>query len=187
MESSPSGGSAGRASGLSFAENGTIDPLSLNDLYRLVGWDRGGRRTTDETAEMLRVSHYYIAAYAGDLLVGFARVCGDPYVAQVLDVITHPEYRRLGIATRCMEGVRGPPPAVSIRVRDADRRHRPTRLLRALWVPPPGSGDGDAPLAVPGSPWDRAVMSLQLTPGGRAANAYLGHWPYGVREQIRQS
>ena len=32
-------------------------------------------------------------------------MCGDPYVAQVLDVITHPEYRRRGIATRCMRGV----------------------------------------------------------------------------------
>jgi ribosomal protein S18 acetylase RimI-like enzyme len=105
LEPLPSSGSAGRTSGLSFAENGTIDPLSLNDLYGLVGWDRGGRRTTDETAEMLRVSRYYIAAYAGDRLVGFARVCGDPYVAQILDVITDPEYRRLGIATRCMEGV----------------------------------------------------------------------------------
>jgi ribosomal protein S18 acetylase RimI-like enzyme len=54
---------------------------------------------------MLRVSRYYIAAYAGNRLVGFARVCGDPYVVQVLDLITHPEYRRQGIATRCMEGV----------------------------------------------------------------------------------
>jgi hypothetical protein len=55
---------------------------------------------------MLRVSHYYIAAHTADrTLVGFARVCGDPYVAQVLDVITHPDYRRRGIATRCMHGV----------------------------------------------------------------------------------
>jgi ribosomal protein S18 acetylase RimI-like enzyme len=38
-------------------------------------------------------------------LVGFARVCGDPYVAQVLDVITHPAYRRRGIATECMRRV----------------------------------------------------------------------------------
>ena len=38
-------------------------------------------------------------------MVGFARVCGDPYVVQVLDVITHPAYRRRGIATRCMLGV----------------------------------------------------------------------------------
>ena len=70
MERLPRSGSAGRTSGLRFAENGAIDPLSLNDLYRLVGWDRGGRRTADETAEMLRVSRHYIAAYAGDRLGG---------------------------------------------------------------------------------------------------------------------
>ena len=55
---------------------------------------------------MLRVSNDDIAAHtAGDALVGFARVGGDPYVAQVLDVITHLAYRRRGIATRCMRGV----------------------------------------------------------------------------------
>ncbi|MBC8069130.1 MAG: GNAT family N-acetyltransferase [Deltaproteobacteria bacterium] len=89
-----------------FAENGTIDVAQLNGLYRLIGWDRSGRRTAAETRAMLQVSHYYIAAHttAGEL-VGFARVCGDPYVAQVLDVITHPDYRRRGIARACMRGV----------------------------------------------------------------------------------
>jgi len=89
-----------------FAENGAVDPAQLNDLYRIVGWDRARRRTSAETLEMLRVSHYYISAHAADgTLIGFARVCGDPYVAQVLDVITHPEYRRRGVASRCMRGV----------------------------------------------------------------------------------
>ena len=91
---------------VTFAENGAVDPAQLNELYRIVGWDRAGRRTSAETLEMLRTSHYYIAAHAPDgALIGFARVCGDPYVAQVLDVITHPEYRRRGVATRCMRGV----------------------------------------------------------------------------------
>jgi len=91
---------------VTFAENGAVDPAQLNDLYRIVGWDRAGRRTSAETLEMLRLSHYYIAAHTAEVtLIGFARVCGDPYVAQVLDVITHPEYRRRGVATRCMRGV----------------------------------------------------------------------------------
>ena len=90
-----------------FIENGGVDVAQLNDLYRLVGWDRTQRRTTTETVEM-RVSHYYIAAQTHDgRLIGFARVCGDPYVAQVLDVITQPGYRRRGVATRCMNGVLG--------------------------------------------------------------------------------
>ena len=89
-----------------FVENGKIDIDQLNILYQIIGWDTQGKRTYDKTAEMLRASHYYIAAYAeNNLLVGFARVCGDPYIAQVLDVITHPAYRCQRIATHCMFGV----------------------------------------------------------------------------------
>lgn len=89
-----------------FTENGSVDVDELNSLYRLIGWDSQSRRTSAETAEMLKVSRYYIAAHHGNTkLIGFARVGGDPYVAQVLDVIAHPEYRRQGIATRCMQGV----------------------------------------------------------------------------------
>lgn len=89
-----------------FTENGDVDAAQLNALYWLIGWDRAHRRTTAETIEMLKVSHYYIAAHtANGALIGFARVCGDPYVAQVLDVITHPEYRRRGVATQCVRGV----------------------------------------------------------------------------------
>lgn len=91
---------------IAFTENGDVDVARLNALYRCIGWDRHHRRTEAETTEMLRVSHYYIAAHTAEgTLVGFARVCGDPYVAQVLDVITHPAYRRRGIATQCMHGV----------------------------------------------------------------------------------
>jgi ribosomal protein S18 acetylase RimI-like enzyme len=91
---------------ITFTENGPVDVAHLNALYRLIGWDRHHRRTEVETTKMLRVSHYYIAAHTTEgVLMGFARVCGDPYVVQVLDVITHPAYRRRGIATRCMRGV----------------------------------------------------------------------------------
>jgi ribosomal protein S18 acetylase RimI-like enzyme len=91
---------------ITFTENGDVDVGQLHALYRVIGWDRQHRRTAAETTAMLRVSHYYIAAHTAEgTLVGFARVCGDPYVAQVLDVITHPAYRRRGIATRCMRGV----------------------------------------------------------------------------------
>ena len=90
---------------ITFTENGYVDVVQLNNLYRLIGWDSHNRRTEAETTEMLRVSHYYIAAHTDGTLVGFARVCGDPYVTQVLDVITDPAYRRRGIATKCMLGV----------------------------------------------------------------------------------
>jgi ribosomal protein S18 acetylase RimI-like enzyme len=91
---------------ITFTENGPVDAAQLNALYRLIGWDHAHRRTEADTTDMLRVSYYYIAAHTAEgTLVGFARVCGDPYVAQVLDVITHPAYRRRGIATTCMHGV----------------------------------------------------------------------------------
>ena len=91
---------------IAFIENGPVDAAQLDELHRLIGWDKKGRRTTAETEEMLRVSHFYVAAHTTDgQLVGFARVCGDPYIAQVLDVITHPDYRCRGIATECMRRV----------------------------------------------------------------------------------
>lgn len=91
--------------GIEFIENGHVDVTQLNDLFLAIGWDKTGRRTLDETTEMVARSYFTIAAWDGDLLVGFARVCGDPYCVQVLDVITRDSYRRQGVATRCMEHV----------------------------------------------------------------------------------
>jgi len=91
--------------GIEFVEDGQVDAKQLNDLYRQIGWDKTGRRTDAETVEMLTRSFFTIAAWEGELLVGFARVCGDLYCVQVLDVITREGYRRRGIATRCMEHV----------------------------------------------------------------------------------
>lgn len=87
----------------SFLQNGHVDVEQLIALYRLVGWDPLLTRTVAKTREMLAVSRFYVAASTPDgVLAGFARVAGDPYVAQVLDVITHPDFRRRGVATRCM-------------------------------------------------------------------------------------
>ncbi len=69
---------------ITFTENGPVDVAQLNTLYQLIGWDSANRRSEAETTAMLRVSHYYITAHTAEsTLVGFARVCGDPYVAQV--------------------------------------------------------------------------------------------------------
>lgn len=48
-----------------FTENGYVDVGQLNALYRHIGWDSHSRRTEAQTTEMLRVSHYYIAAHTG--------------------------------------------------------------------------------------------------------------------------
>jgi ribosomal protein S18 acetylase RimI-like enzyme len=92
--------------GVTFVEDGPVDVDQLNALYGVIGWDRANRRTAEDTVQMLNVSRFYVSAHCSELgLVGFARVCGDPYVAQVLDVITHPKCRRRGIATECMRRV----------------------------------------------------------------------------------
>jgi hypothetical protein len=92
--------------GVNFVENGPVDVDQLNRMYSLIGWDRAHRWTAEDTVRMLEVSRYYVSAHCSDLgLVGFARVCGDPYVAQVLDVITHAELRRRRMATECMRRV----------------------------------------------------------------------------------
>lgn len=90
---------------IKFLENSAVDPQALNDLYYLIGWDKSRRRSVPETEAMLNTSAFHVQATSNGRLVGFARVCGDPYVAQVLDVITHPDYRRRGIATACMRRV----------------------------------------------------------------------------------
>ena len=60
---------------INFTENGQVDVAQLNELYRLIGWDRHNRRTEVEPTEMLRVSHSFIAAHTAEgPLVGFARV-----------------------------------------------------------------------------------------------------------------
>jgi ribosomal protein S18 acetylase RimI-like enzyme len=91
---------------ITLTANGPVDPVQLNNLYSLVGWDDRNLRTVAKTSEVLRASRYFVAAHTDTgALVGFARVAGDPYVVQVLDVITHPDFRLRGIATACMRAV----------------------------------------------------------------------------------
>lgn len=88
-----------------FLENSIVDVQALNNLYQFIGWDNSQRRSSSETEAMLNASAFHVQAISDGKLVGFARVCGDPYVVQVLDIITHPDYRRRGIATECMRRV----------------------------------------------------------------------------------
>jgi len=92
--------------GIQFTENKPLDVDQLNELYRIIRWDKKQWRSKETTQTMLDMSHYYVAAHTPDKqLVGFARVCGDPYVVQVLDLITHPDFRKRGIANECMRHV----------------------------------------------------------------------------------
>lgn len=82
--------------------NANLDPGAVTDLYALVGWNKDGHRTSDKTQRALNASVCHVSAMLGDQLVGFGRISGDEYAAQIADVITHPDYRQQGIATEMM-------------------------------------------------------------------------------------
>ena len=75
-----------------------LEPHTLNALYTAVGWNEGGERTDEKTKLLLERAPHFVAAWHEDKLVGFGRVLTDVYWAQLLDVMTHPDYRRQGVA-----------------------------------------------------------------------------------------
>ena len=82
-----------------FVENApALAGETLNDLYTAVGWNDDGTRTPDKTQLVLERAAYFVAAWDGETLIGFGRVLADVYWAQILDVMTHPDYRRRGVA-----------------------------------------------------------------------------------------
>lgn len=90
---------------ISFHENTDINADELNQLFKLIGWDRNDRRTESETRTMLESSLFHVHATVDDTIVGFARLIGDSYSAYVVDVITHPNFRKRKIASTCMSHV----------------------------------------------------------------------------------
>lgn len=80
-----------------------LEPAELNDLYTRIGWNESGKRTIDKSAAMLTTSPLYVTARASGQLIGFGRILSDAYVAQLLDIITHPDFRRRGVARRVTE------------------------------------------------------------------------------------
>jgi len=76
-----------------------LTPEALNALYTAVGWNEGGERTAEKTRLVLERAACFVAARRGAQLVGFGRVLADVYSAQILDVMTHPDHRRRGVAS----------------------------------------------------------------------------------------
>lgn len=83
------------------------DIMELIDLYSIVGWNQDLQRTAPKINAMLEKSLHFICAYYNHKLIGFGRILGDPFVAQLVDVITHPNYRRRGLATTIVKGLLG--------------------------------------------------------------------------------
>ncbi len=71
---------------------------TLNALYTAVGWNDEGTRTPEKTQLVLERAVYFVATWDDETLIGFGRVLADVYWAQILDVMTHPDYRRQGVA-----------------------------------------------------------------------------------------
>lgn len=83
-----------------FVENDPkLRPETLNALYTAVGWNEDGERTIQKTQLVLERAACFVAAWHEGALVGFGRVLADVYAAQMLDVMTHPAYRRRGVAS----------------------------------------------------------------------------------------
>src|SRR5690625_458988 len=80
-----------------------LNPRAVNRLYTAVGWNDRGERTYDKTSRALTVSLCHVTATSCGKLIGFGRIIGDSYTAQILDLITHPDYRQQGIATEILK------------------------------------------------------------------------------------
>ena len=80
-----------------------LEAAALNDLYTAVDWNADNERTEAKTSAMLQASPCFVAAWADEKLVGFGRILADPYTAQILDVMTHPDYWKRGVASGVME------------------------------------------------------------------------------------
>ena len=74
-----------------------LEPATLNALYTAVGWGDG--RTAQKTRLVLERAACFVAAWDEGHLVGFGRVLADVYSAQLMDVMTHPDRRRRGVAS----------------------------------------------------------------------------------------
>ena len=78
----------------------TVSANEVNTLYALIGWNTLNQRTEARTASILRTSAAYATARSDSGLIGFGRILGDAYTAQILDVMTAPECRKRGVATQ---------------------------------------------------------------------------------------
>lgn len=80
-----------------------LKPQDLARLYTVIGWNCDGTRTISRIATILGSSFCYVSACVNGQLVGFGRILGDGFSGQILDLMTHPDHRRKGIATEIMK------------------------------------------------------------------------------------
>jgi GNAT superfamily N-acetyltransferase len=81
---------------LYFRENNKLSASEVINVFKSVGW----RKSEDDIISAFRNS-WYITAYDGNTLIGFARVISDGhYYTNIFDVVVRPEYQKKGIAKK---------------------------------------------------------------------------------------
>lgn len=78
-------------------------PAAFKALYDTTGWAPPGREA-DYYARALAGSWYSVSAYAGDELIGFARVISDGHLhAFITEMIVAPQFQSQGVGSQLLE------------------------------------------------------------------------------------
>lgn len=84
---------------ISYVENGIVKAEDIANLRSLVGWNRMKK----EYENPLMDSYYHIAVYSDNCLIGYIDSVSNKVTdAYIQDLMVHPDYQHMGIATNLM-------------------------------------------------------------------------------------
>ena len=84
---------------ISYVENGIVKAEDIAILRSLVGWNRMKK----EYENPLMDSYYHIAVYSDNCLIGYIDSVSNKVTdAYMQDLMVHPDYQHMGIATNLM-------------------------------------------------------------------------------------
>lgn len=79
-------------------DKSTLDPDKILSLYNAVGWNKNNTRTIQNITKGLLISEHIAYINVDGLLVAFGRLYSSGFNAVIQDIMTHPNFRRLGMA-----------------------------------------------------------------------------------------
>jgi GNAT superfamily N-acetyltransferase len=81
---------------IEFKKNNEINAKEVMEVFKSAGWNKN----EDDIVEAFKNS-YYVTAYDGDKLIGFARAISDNhYYTGIYDVVIRPDYQKKGIGKK---------------------------------------------------------------------------------------
>ena len=84
---------------ISYVEIGIVEAEDIANLRSLVGWNRMKK----EYENLLMDSYYHIAVYSDNCLIGYIDSVSNKVTdAYIQDLMVHPDYQHMGIATNLM-------------------------------------------------------------------------------------